>query len=201
VWAGAASEVWAATNVHLAFRRQTREASLDFRRTIVLLLLCSLVSCALLAQGEAVNARLSGIVFDPGDAVVAGAAVTLSSAATGFTRQLTTSTDGQFAFALIPPGPYELRVEMPGFSTYLQTNIVLAVGQSSHVNPKLELGRIDQIIEVTADSPILNTGNANIGSEVSGKQVVELPLNLRNVFSLVMLSSSVNNGIEYQGLT
>ncbi len=176
-------------------------SALDCRKTIGLLVFPFLVSCQLWGQGEAVNARLSGTVFDPADAVLPGATVTLSNAATGFTRQVTSSADGQFAFALMPPGTYELRVEKEGFNTYLQSNIALAVGQSSGVSPKLELGRVDQVIEVKADAPLLNTGNANIGSEVSGKQVVELPLNLRNVFNLVLLSSSVNNSIQYQGLT
>jgi hypothetical protein len=69
------------------------------------------------------------------------------------------------------------------------------------LRPKLDVGRVDQVIEVDGDAPVLNTGNANIGSEVSGTQIVELPLNLRNVFNLSLLSSSVNNSIEYQGLT
>src|SRR5215470_1110208 len=157
------------------------------RATFLLFLLCSF-SGNVWGQGEAVDAQLSGTVVDPSDALVPGATVTLSEAGTGFNRRLTTSSDGEFAFALIPPGSYELRVEKPGFNTYLQTNIVLAVGQSSHLSAKLQLGPIGQTIEVNADPPILNTGNPNIGSEVSGKQVVELPLNIRNVFNLVLLS-------------
>jgi hypothetical protein len=171
------------------------------RKAILLGFLGSLASCNLLGQGASVNARLSGTVFDPKEAVVVDAIVTLTNETKTFSRQVATSADGSFEFALIPPGTYALRVEKRGFSVYLQPAIVLAVGQSSSLRAKLDLGRVDQVIQVDGDAPTLNTGNANIGSEVSGTQIVELPLNLRNVFNLSLLSSSVNNSIEYQGLT
>ncbi|HYM12175.1 MAG TPA: carboxypeptidase-like regulatory domain-containing protein [Bryobacterales bacterium] len=171
------------------------------RKTSSLLVLSFLALSSLWGQGEAVNARLTGAVLDPDEAVVAGAKVTISNSAAGFTRQFTTADNGQYTFTLVPPGRYQLKVEKEGFSTYLQPNIVLAVGQSSTLNPRLELGPLSQTIEVTADAPLLNSGNANLGAEVAGKQAVELPLNLRNVFNLVLLSSSVNNPAEYEGLT
>ena len=64
----------------------------------------------------------------------------------------------------------------------------------------LEVGTAQEQITVTGEAPILNTENANVASEISGKQVVELPLNLRNVFSLVTLNSSVNNQTQGQVL-
>jgi len=158
-------------------------------------------SACIWAQGEAVSARLTGMVLDDAEAAVPGARVTLSGPQVGFTRQWLTGADGHYVFASIPPGRYQLRVEKQGFKTYLNLNIVMAVGQSSDLDPKLEVGAISQVIEVTADAPLLNAGNANIGWEVSTSQVTELPLNLRNVFSLTLLSSSVNNGHEYQGFT
>ena len=167
---------------------------------IVLLVFWVATGC-LWAQGEAESARLTGTVLDAAEAAVPGAKVTLSSPATGFTRQLLSGDDGRYVFALIRPGRYELKVEKEGFHTYLRPNIVLAVGQSSNLDPKLEVGAISEVIEVAADAPLLNAGNANIGWEVSTKQAMELPLNLRNVFSLTLLNSSVNNGAEYQGLT
>jgi hypothetical protein len=160
-----------------------------------------LFSAALMyGQGQAVNAQLDGTVTDPNDSGVPGAKVTLSNADTGFTRQFDTSDTGHYTFTLIPPGKYELRVEKDGFNTYVQPNIVLAVGQQSTLNPKLEVGSVSQTIEVTGSAPVLETGNANVGSEVSTKQAVELPLNIRNVFGLVALDSSVNNSQQNQAL-
>jgi hypothetical protein len=158
-------------------------------------------SAPLWAQGEAVGARLAGTVLDPSEAAVALAKATLAGPETGFARTFLTGEDGAFTFAAVPPGRYELRVEKEGFSTYLQSDIVLTVGQSAGMNPRLEVGTVTQVIEVTGDAPLLNSGNANIGAEVAAKQAVELPLNIRNVYNLVELSSSVNNNTEYQGLT
>ena len=160
-----------------------------------------LVPCLLLAQGEAVNARLTGTVLDPADAPVPEARVTLSNPAAGLKREFKTGTQGGYAFPSIPPGRYQLKVEKEGFATYVQPNLVLAVAQSSTLNPKLEVGPISQVIEVAADTPLLHTSHANIGTEVSSKQATELPLNMRNVFNLVLLSSGVNNQLEYQAFT
>ena len=114
------------------------------------LALCLLTSCILLAQSEAVNARLSGIVLDPDSAPVPVAKVTLSNPAAGLFREFTTGVDGQYTFSSIPPGQYRLRVEKEGFTTYLQPNLVLAVAQSSVLDPKLEVGSISQVVEVGA---------------------------------------------------
>jgi Carboxypeptidase regulatory-like domain len=168
---------------------------------IGLMLVGTFVCPRLCAQGEAVNARLAGNVLDPEDAPVPAAKVTLASAQTGWAREVLTAHDGAYIFTAVPPGRYELKVEKEGFATYLQSEVVLTVGQSTTLHPKLEVGSITQIIEVAADAPLLNSGNADIGSEVSAKQAVELPLNIRNVYNLVSLSSGVNNNTEYQGLT
>ena len=95
---------------------------------------------------------------------------------------------------------YRLEVKKEGFSTYLQTNLILAVGQSATINPTLQLGAVTQTVEVTESATMLATGTADLGSEVSTKQAVELPLNIRNVYGLVGLDSSVNNSQQNQAL-
>lgn len=164
---------------------------------VVLLILASVPARG---QGEAASAQLSGTVQDPNGSSVPGAKVTLSNPDTGFARQLETGVSGQYSFTLIPPGKYQLKVEKQGFSTYLQSNIQLAVGQSSTLNVQMTLGAVTQTVEVTESAPLLTTGTADIGSEVSTKQATELPLNIRNVYGLVDLDSSVNNSQQNQAL-
>ena len=84
-------------------------------------------------------------------------------------------------------------MEAAGFKTSKQAGITLEVGQSASQSVTLTIGSVEQI-EVTVDGALcLQTDNANIGAEISSKQVTELPLNLRNVFNFVQLNSSVNN--------
>ena len=169
-------------------------------RLILGICLISILCSPVFAQGEAVNARLSGTVLDANNAVVPSAKLTLSNKETGFTRQFTTAENGHYSIPLIPPGRYQLRVEKEGFSAYVMPNITLFVGQASTLDPKLEVGSITQSVEVQAAAPILNTGSSDIGSEVTTKQITELPLNIRNVFGLVALDSSVNNSQQNQAL-
>jgi hypothetical protein len=74
-------------------------------------------------------------------------------------------------------------VEKPGFSVAHFPNVVLEVGQLSTLDAQLQLGTVTQTVEVEAAASVLVTGSADVGSEVSGKQAVELPLNIRNVLA------------------
>lgn len=150
------------------------------------------------AQAQAFSASLRGFVYDNTGAVVPEATVTLSSPEKGFTQTLATQPDGTYAFTLLRPGTYNLRVEKSGFRPYVQSGIVLAVGQAAAQDVTLQLGAVMQEVTVTAGAPMLNTASANVASDVTGRQVVELPLNLRNVFGLIFLNSGANNAAQWQ---
>jgi len=150
------------------------------------------------AQAQAFSASLGGFVYDNTGAVVPGATVTLSNPEKGFTQTLATQPDGAYAFTLLRPGTYTLKVEKSGFRAYIQSGIVLAVGQAATQDVKMELGAVTQEVTVTAGAEILNTTTANVGMTVAERQVVELPLDTRNVFVLVTLNASVNNSSQYQ---
>ena len=144
------------------------------------------------SQTLASTSSFSGSVSDPSGARVANANLTLSSAENGITRVFKTDGEGNFSFALLPAATYTLTVEATGFRTLKQPGITLEVGQSAAQSLTLTIGESTQI-EVTATTPLLQTDDANIGAEISTKMVTELPLNLRNVFNLVQLNSSVSN--------
>jgi hypothetical protein len=152
------------------------------------------------AQAQAFTATLTGTVIDSSGAVVPDAQLTLQNQQQGITRVSKTSGDGNYNFSLLTPGTYSLKVDKPGFQPILRQGITLAVGGSTTLNLSLQVGRSSQAIVVTAGAPMLNTTNANIGSEVTQRQVVEMPLNLRNVYGLVTLDSSVNNSAQKQVL-
>src|SRR5437667_12059007 len=144
------------------------------------------------AQTLASSAVFSGSVSDSSGARISNATVVLTSPDKGITRTFKTDAEGNFSFALLPASTYTLTVSAQGFKTARQQGITLEVGQSASQAVALTIGSSEQI-EVTAEAPLLQTDNANVGAEVSTKQVTELPLNLRNVFNFVELNSSVNN--------
>jgi hypothetical protein len=153
---------------------------------------------ALYGQGQqTVTATLSGRVSDPSGLAVAGAKVTLASSQLGISRTFTTEAAGIYTFSLLPAGSYSLRVNMAGFKAYQQTGITLEPGQNVTQNVALAIGSTTDSVTVSAEAPLLNAENANISSDVSARQIVDLPLNYRSVVSLAMLNSSVQNNAEY----
>ncbi|HVZ19286.1 MAG TPA: TonB-dependent receptor [Terriglobales bacterium] len=163
-------------------------------------LVLSLISpCpALHAQSQAYTATLSGTVSDPTGAFLSGAKVTLTSPERGITREYTTESSGSYIFSQVPPGVYSLQVTTQGFKTYKQEGITLAAGQTAQQPIVLAIGTASESIVVTSEVPLVNTDNANISSDISAQQVEQLPLNLRNVYGLAFLNSSVSNTAEFQ---
>jgi len=110
----------------------------------------------LYAQAQAFTASLAGSVYDHTGAALPETIVILSNPDRAFTRTLTTATDGRYTFTLLPPGTYTLKVEKTGFRPYVQSGVVLAVGQAASQDVTLELGAVTQQLTVTAAAPMLN---------------------------------------------
>ncbi len=171
-------------------------------RALVAILLTILVSCVgrVDAQIAVTTATLSGTVTDPAGAIIPEAAVTLTSPERGINRSYTANGQGHYAFSQLPPGTYTLAIQAKGFKEYVQNGIILDAGQTATQNLHLTVGVASQKVVVTSQASVLNTENANVSAEVDAKQIVELPLNLRNVYGLATLNSSVSNNTESQQL-
>ena len=152
------------------------------------------------AQLSVTTANLSGTVTDSSGAVVPNAAVTLKSSERGIALTAVTDGTGRYTFSQLPPSTYVLSVQGGNFATYQQNGIVLNASQAATQDVTLVPASVSQQVVVTAGASMLNTDNANISTEVNDKQVVELPLNLRNPYGLATLNSSVNNNSEQQTL-
>jgi hypothetical protein len=150
-------------------------------------------------QGQGtVTATLSGTVTDPTGLTLTSAKVTLTSASVGIHRTYTTESNGLYTFTFLPGDAYTLEVDVSGFKRYRQEGITLVGGQSAEQNVHLTVGSLAEVVDVTAQASLLNTDNANLSSDISAKQLVDLPLNFRSVISLAVLNSSVSNTAEFQ---
>ena len=148
-----------------------------------------LLPSAALAQTVAV-AQLSGTVLDDSGGALPGVDVTVTQINTGMTRSAVTGGRGDYVFPNLPIGPYKLAARLTGFSTFEQTGIVLAVGDTRSVNVTMKVGGLSETVRVQADAALVETRSVNVGTVVSQEQIVDLPLNGRSVLQLIVLSGS-----------
>jgi len=158
------------------------------------LLISSLVATLLAAAGvraQVGTTSLRGTVGDKSGAVVANAKVTLINAGQALTREMNTSNTGEYEFLALPPGTYNLTVEMGGFRKFDNRNVQLLVNLPATLNVTLEVGVTSQTVEVSAQAVTLNTTDATLGIAFDENQVKQLPMEGRNVPDLLSLQAGV----------
>jgi hypothetical protein len=153
-----------------------------------------LVLCSAIAWGQA-NTSLRGTVADQSTAVVPKAQLTLTNTATVLERKTVSRDTGEYEFLQVPPGPYRLTAEAPGFKKYEANDLRLEVSNPATVNIVLEVGGTTEVVAVTADAPVLNAVDASIGAVITENQVKQLPLEARDVAALY----SIQPGVVYLG--
>ena len=164
-------------------------------KRIALLLAASLllVVASISSFGQQGQSSVRGIVTDPKGSPIAGATVTIAAPERNFTRTQVTNADGQYQFKPVPPGTYRLDVEMKGFKKSLISSLQALVDTPTDVDIQLEVGNVSETVNITsadAEAPI-NTTDATIGNTFDGRRISELPLNARNVVSLLSLQPGV----------
>lgn len=165
---------------------------------LFLLLAAMVFPSSLSAQDLSTTATINGTVTDSTGAVIPSAKVTITGTGNGITRILQTDAEGGFTVRLLPPATYDLKVESNGFKKYAQQGITLLPGQTATQNVQLTIGSETEQVVVSSQAPLLNTNDANLSAEITSRQVADLPLNLRNVYGLATLNSSVQNSSEGQ---
>jgi hypothetical protein len=136
---------------------------------------------------------MTGIVTDQTGAVVPNATVLIINQATGAKRSMQTTSAGVYSFASLIPGTYTLQVTAAGFKNYENRDVVLTVDQVLGIDVKLEVGASTQTVEVTAAAPLVNTEEGRMSNLVTGAQVANMPLNGRNIYSLMQLAPGAIN--------
>src|ERR1700676_433730 len=138
---------------------------------------------------------LRGTVTDPDGKAVTGADVVLANAESRTERTVTTGNQGEYQFLLVPPGSYTLTVKAAGFRGYEQTNLVLLVSTPATANVQLKVGAATEILTVTSEAPAINLVDASLGNSFNQTQVLDIPLEGRNVPDLLSLQA----GVAYTG--
>src|SRR6201993_2046386 len=156
------------------------------------LAVCILFLCAAgVALAQAGRGSISGLVTDPGGAVVQGAQVTLVNPATGVTQHTVTSSAGLYTFISLNPGVYEVKASQTGFASVVQDKIVVDVDQVSQVNLSLRVGAATETVTVTAGTELVEPSNSTVGTLIPAEAIDRVPLLYRNVYDLVQLSAGV----------
>lgn len=143
------------------------------------------------AAGQASTATLTGTVSDEKGAVVAGANITVTNAATGARRDTTTNDSGQFFVSQLPPSNYTTLVEATGFRRSEVRDVILNVNDQRTLNIELKVGEVGATVQVTTDPPLLDE-SAAVATTTNREFVQNLPLNGRSFQSLYELTPGVN---------
>jgi hypothetical protein len=141
-------------------------------------------------NAQVTTADIVGTVTDPGGAAVPNGTATVTNIATGQIQTTHVSNEGAFTFTLLQVGTYKVTVQAAGFKGYA-TQVTLAVGDRARINAQLSMGGAEQTVTVEATTPALQTDESTIGTLITSQATQDLPLNGRNVTSLVTLAAGV----------
>lgn len=155
-------------------------------------LVCLLLAASL--HSQTFYGSLVGTINDASSAAMPDASVTLINLGTGDRRTAQTDASGNYQFVNLPPGQYREEVEKQGFRKFVREPITVEVQSTVRIDVAMQVGEVTQILEVSAQTPLLQTENASLGQVVESRKVLEMPLNGRNVFALVALVPGVVPG-------
>jgi hypothetical protein len=156
-------------------------------------LLAGVFSICAFAQSD--RATITGRVVDPSEAAVSNATVTVTNQETGIRNTTRTNESGNYSVPQLVVGRYEISVEAPGFRRQVRRDVELNVAQTLALDVTLQVGQVEQVLEVTAAAPLLETGTSDLGTVVNRERVVDLPLavsgNMRHPGAFVFLAPGV----------
>ena len=165
-------------------------------------LLFSMMLASLVAAAQDPSAVLEGLVTDRLQGALAGATVTVTNERTGLVRKQLTTLEGTYAFPVLPVGDYTVAVEKEQFAPFKQGAVRLNVNQTVRLNITLEIAAAKQALLVEATPELVQTSSNVLGSVVTDREVVDLPLNGRNFAQLGLLQLGVvpmTSGLTEQG--
>ncbi len=143
------------------------------------------------ASAQTGAASLTGIVTDQSGAAVPGATVTATNQATNVGYTAVSNDAGNYTVTALPVGVYVIKAELSRFKTAATKPVQMEAQQVVRLDVKLELGGLEETVEVSSESQVLQTETATVGEVISGTTLTALPLNGRNSGQLSLLLPGV----------
>ncbi len=159
--------------------------------TRLLTITAGLLFMAAVSQAQEVRASISGIVTDPTGAPIAGATITVTSAATNATVVTQSADSGNYLTSFLSPGTYRITVEHAGFKKFVAESITLATLDKARVDVQLQIGSISDSVTVTSVTPSIETETASRGTSISNELIANLPTQGRNPFQIAWAAPGV----------
>ena len=163
------------------------------QRSLLLAVLGSMLSlCAPTPVfGQAVYGSISGNVTDASGAAVPKAKVTITDTGKGISYAALTNDSGNYRQTHLIVGVYQVRIEAPGFDAYVQQSVHVEVDAVTQVNARLSVGKVGEVVNVVAESPLLKTEKSDVSDTVTQKAVQELPVLGRDMSRIYFLVPGV----------
>ena len=162
-------------------------------------LIClSVIAVATLAYGQAATGRLSGTVSGP-DGLIANATVVVTDNQTKQSKTTSTNDQGAFSFPQLTVGTYTATFSAPGFKTLSASAVRIDVGKEYVLTPTLEVGAIEEQVNVFEGADVVNSSNAELSNTVTETQMLGLPINGRDPSLLIQLQPGTSQGGEING--
>src|SRR6516162_2093354 len=154
------------------------------------------------ADAQIGNASLGGTVTDQSGGVVAGADLTLTSAATRLQARAASNERGEYTFRNLNPGTYDLAVSKAGFQSYVQTGIVITINASARADAVLKVGAVSETVTVSGENTLINFDNGVQQGGIDPETVKDLPLVVegkpRSSAALAVLLPGITTGSSNQ---
>ena len=168
-------------------------SSILTRHTRLLVLMILILSPAFRGLLNAQEARgtITGRITDATNAVIQGASVKVTNVAQGTVVSLVSNEAGLYRAPYLIPGTYQVAAEAPGFSKHVRDGVSVRINETIEINVQLELGEVQETVNVVGDAPLLDTAGASAGQSVDSRRISELPMPHGEPYNLIGLSAGV----------
>jgi len=147
----------------------------------------------LFAQGVGASGDIKGTIKDSSGAVMQNVAVGIVETDKGIRHTVATDSTGQYRMTELAPASYEVSAAVPGFESQVRKNVVLNLGETVIVDFQMKVAAGKEIVEVMADSPVVDTARGSQAGVVEQQSIRELPIDRRDYLTFALLMPGVSN--------